>query len=123
MGYSLGEIISLSLLFEFTKDLNPRYSWGILAGLMVFSALLCLYMIDEPPEGIKQEPFCNKFITLTKKQYEAMRDNKSLLTGMLLVIFVFGPMILFEIFLMEWLRSFNSSDGPINNVSQVYWLY
>ena len=52
MGLSLGVLVSLSVLFEFTKNLDPQYSWGILSMLMVIFGLLMIFMIDEPPEGL-----------------------------------------------------------------------
>ena len=69
MGLSLGVIISLSVIFEFTKNLDPQYSWGIMSALTAIFAMVVLFMIDEPPEGIKQEPVVQKIKNLTKKQY------------------------------------------------------
>jgi hypothetical protein len=52
MGLSLGVIFSLSVLFEYTKNLDPQISWGILSMSMVIFGLFMLFMIEEPPEGI-----------------------------------------------------------------------
>ena len=42
---------------------------------------------------------------------------------MVLVIFVGGPMVIFEIFIMSWLRAFNVEGGPIKDEDEVYKLY
>ena len=69
MGLSLGVIISLSVLFEFTKNMDPQHSWGILSMLMVIFGLIMLFMIEEPPEGISQEPVLKRIKVLTKGSF------------------------------------------------------
>jgi hypothetical protein len=59
MGLSIGVVVSLSVLFQYTKKLyhmiglDPQYSWGIMSALMAVFAMICLFIVDEPPEGIK----------------------------------------------------------------------
>ena len=69
MGLSLGVIISLSVLFEFTKNMDPQHSWGVLSMLMVIFGLIMLFMIEEPPEGISQEPVLKRIKVLTKGSF------------------------------------------------------
>ena len=61
MGLSIGVIFSLGVLFEFTKDLDPKYSWRIMAFIMVLFAIGTLFMISEPPEKIdKSQGLCKR---------------------------------------------------------------
>ena len=84
---------------------------------------MILFMIEDPPEGIKKEPVFKKIKTLSKKQIVALKSNANLALGMVLVIFVGGPMVIFEIFIMSWLRAFNVEGGPIKDEDEVYKLY
>jgi MFS family permease len=66
MGLSIGVIGSLSVVFEYSKDLDPQYSWGLMSILTIIFAFILLLIIDEPPEGIKREPVMQKVKHLTK---------------------------------------------------------
>ena len=45
IGLSLGVICTLLVVFEFTKDLDPLYSWGVMSALLIISAFVNLAMI------------------------------------------------------------------------------
>lgn len=117
MGVCLGVILSLGVFFEFTKNLDPQYSWGITSILTICFSIICLFMIDEPPEGIPKRPIFKSIKSLSIKQYKALKRDKKLMVGMILIIFIRGPQVLQEIYIMSWLRSFNGGND------QVYSLY
>ena len=94
-----------------------------MAILLVIFAFVALFIIDEPPEGIKKEPVVQKIKNLTKNQFYALKNNKNLLVGMFIVPFIGGPIIVLEIFILSWLRSFKVEDGPLQNDDEVYKLY
>ena len=54
IGLSLGVILSLSVLVQFTKNIDPKWSWGIMGGLSVFLGILTIFMVSEPSE-VKRE--------------------------------------------------------------------
>ena len=50
MGSATGTIISLSGLFELTKQMEPRHAWGLISCLTVIFALISLFVVVEPKE-------------------------------------------------------------------------
>ena len=57
LAASLGVILNLTILFNFTADIDPVISWGIMSLLLIICALFVLFMIKEPTEVVKkQEP-------------------------------------------------------------------
>mmetsp|Transcript_11155 Transcript_11155/g.18730 ORF Transcript_11155/g.18730 Transcript_11155/m.18730 type:complete len:141 (-) Transcript_11155:701-1123(-) len=114
IGLSAGVIISLSVLYEFTKDLDPKYSWGIMSIISVSFAISSLFMVSEPPEGIKKENTGPKIKSLTVQTAQVCYDNPHLPVGIVILGVLTGPMIVFEIYLMSWLFGFyDPENGPI----------
>ena len=48
MGLSLGVIISLSLLFEFSKDMDPVNSWGLMSFIQICFGVSILWIVKDP---------------------------------------------------------------------------
>ena len=49
MGLSLGVISCLSVLFQFTKNLDPTVSWGIMSIIQILFSISILYIVKDPP--------------------------------------------------------------------------
>ena len=71
MGLSIGVITSLSVLFEFTKDLDPIFSWGTMSILLIIFAFVLVLMIKEPKivKKDKDEPVLKQMKTLSVLLY------------------------------------------------------
>ena len=66
----------------------------------------------------------SQFKRISMLTFTELRNNPSLLVGNILIIFVGGPMIIFEMFIMLWLKSYyDKKNGPITDVDEVYHLY
>ena len=66
----------------------------------------------------------SQFKRISMLTFTELRNNPSLLVGNILIIFVGGPMIIFEMFIMLWLKSYyDKENGPITDVDEVYHLY
>lgn len=65
MGMNAGVVVSLSLVVEYTKELNPKIQFAIFGGIMVLQAVATLIMVVEPPD-LKQ-----------KKEEEQLADMKT----------------------------------------------
>ena len=50
MGGSLGILSSLGILLQYTKEMEPRLSWGMMSTIMVLFALLSLAMVTDVKE-------------------------------------------------------------------------
>jgi hypothetical protein len=48
MGLSLGVILSLSVLFEVLKDLDPSVSWTIMSVMFISLGIVLLFILKEP---------------------------------------------------------------------------
>jgi len=126
MGLSLGVIMSLSVLFQFTKTLDPMVSWGFMSIIMILFALSLLVIVTEPKLPKKDMSLGYMALTwdLTKKTFRAMKENKNLMIGYILLPFSGGPMIILEIYVMSLLMGFyNETTGPIYDIETVYKLY
>lgn len=115
MGMNLGIIISLGVLFQFTKDLDPLISWRIMGGVMLVFSILMACMISEPPERVvSNDGLLKRLKTLSRNSYKACKYNHNLIFGLLLEMFSGGPMVIFEIYVMSWLNGFYDEEkGPI----------
>ena len=76
-------------------------------------------LVSEPP--IVKEPIINRIKVLSRRQYHALKESTKLKIGMLLMLFCYGPIVIFELYIMTWLRSFQG--GLIEDENQVYNLY
>ena len=129
MGFSIGVILSLSVVFEFTKDLDPRYSWGTMSASLVIFSFALLAMIDEPrilkQKRQRKEGLGKEMKNLSSQLYQAVKSNPNLLFGWLFMIPAAGPSIILEIYLMSWLQGYYSEDGtmPFKDQDQVYHYY
>ena len=106
MGLSIGIITSLNVLFEFTKDLDPIYSWSAISILSILFAFVLAFMISEPNRkkiNDKKEPVITQMKMLTVKLFEATKNNPNLLIGWLFLIPANAPMSILTIYLISWL--------------------
>lgn len=125
MGMNLGIIVSLGVLFQFTKDMDPLISWRIMGAVMLIFSIVMILLISEPPEQQKSNDSAVKRIkTLSANSYKACKFNPNLKFGLILEMFSGGPMVIFEIYIMSWLNGFqNSKTGPIYTDNEKMILY
>lgn len=69
MGYQIGKITSLSLLFEKTKDMDPNAAYAISASLVAFITILTVFFVKEPTDISKEQANCQTFKSLIKKGF------------------------------------------------------
>ena len=125
MGMNLGIIISLGVLFQYTKDMDPMFSWRIMGGVMLIFSIVMVMLVSEPPEQLKSKDGAVKRIkNLSANSYNACKFNSNLKLGLLLEMFSGGPMVIFEIYIMSWLNGFQDSEnGPIYTDKEKTLLY
>lgn len=69
MGLSLGVIMCLSVLFQFTKNLDPTVSWGIMAIIQISFSISLLYIVKDPEmisNNENKQPKLSQVWSLTK---------------------------------------------------------
>jgi hypothetical protein len=49
MGVCVGSLMSTLVLFGYLKNIDPIFSWGIMAAIFVLFSFLCLAIIKDPP--------------------------------------------------------------------------
>ena len=124
IGVSLGVVVSLAVLVQFTKDLDPKFSWGVIAIIQVGFSFAALFMVSEPPEGLPQEKICKKIKSLSVQTWKVFKLNPHLPIGIILFGLCTGPMVVFEIYLISWLFGFfDPETGPIYDSKEVMRLY
>lgn len=126
MGLSLGVIGSLSVLFQFSKNLDPMISWGLMSFIQICFGISILYIVKEPDNFEKKDntPILKKIWSLTRQTVVATKENVNLFVCFCFIPFVAGPMIILEVYIMSWLIGFYDKDnGPIYDMDKVYDLY
>ena len=68
MGANLGILFSLSILLQFTKEMDPRHSWGMMSTILVIFAMISLAMVSEVME-VPSQNICSKLKQLSKEAY------------------------------------------------------
>ena len=125
MGSATGTIISLSGLFNLTKNMEPRHGWGLISCLTVIFALISLFVVVEPKEIFDENKKEKTGVwQLTKIAFTQIATNHRLLFGFILLIFWWGPQCIFEIYIMSWLNGFyDEQNGPIRDKDEILNLY
>jgi MFS family permease len=126
MAVSVGVIVSMQVLFNFTKDIDPLLSWGIIGAMMVFTGILMYFTVDEPKDiKEKKEPLLKMVKNLTVNVFKALKKNPHMLMGWLIAIIVAAPISVFEIYIMSWLGQWYKDDGsgPFKTMDDLYFYY
>lgn len=123
MGANLGILFSLSILLQFTKEMDPRHSWGMMSTILVIFAMISLAMVSEVME-VPSQNICSKLKQLSKEAYLECKRNKNLLFGYIICMIVAGPQVVIEIYLYSWLSSFHDGENPkLKSKAEVLDLY
>lgn len=81
MGYNAGIVFTLAVVFNYTKDLDPKIAWGIVGSATVAFSFVSLLMIKEPPDADTKRPSCNKFFKLVKLAAVTTFTNREIMLG------------------------------------------
>jgi hypothetical protein len=81
MGYTCGAVVTLSILFEYTKELDPKISWSIIGGMCILFAFITLCMVKEPPDAKKAS--CAEFCKKLCKSFRVIKGNHEIMLGFL----------------------------------------
>ena len=87
MGWTLAVIMSLQLLYNFTKDMDPMPQWAIPSVLMLFFAFTCLCLISEPKVINIERRKKNYLVQMKELVHEvcqAAKSNQNLIFGWVL---------------------------------------
>ena len=50
MNFLLGMVFGLLVLFQFTKNMDSLYAYGIMGGIIASLAVMTIIMVQEPPD-------------------------------------------------------------------------
>ena len=87
MGYTLGAVLTLSVLFEYTKDLDPKIAWSIVGGMCILFAFVTICMVREPPDAKKAT--CALFCKNLTKSFVTIKGNHEMMLGYLCWVLAF----------------------------------
>ena len=98
--------------------------------MMIGFGIVLLFILKEPPvikskEERQQSGGALKMaLNLSKQIWAAVKQNKDILVGWIMLMLSGGVLVIFEIYLMSWLNGFfNKETGPIYDIDTVYRLY
>ena len=86
MGLTIGNLLSVGVLFTLTEAIGNQYiAWSLMAGLQVIFACVLVFMIDEPDiytpkEGRRKarKSFCAQLFSMLKQAYLACKQDSAL---------------------------------------------
>lgn len=97
MGVAVGNIGAMWGLIKLTKNLDPKLTFGIFAGVTVFFSIILSFIIKEPKieRSYQNESFLKKTFKLLKLTIHACKENGNLALGFIFVgIFATEPIML-----------------------------
>lgn len=131
IGSKLGALIGLAGILNIVKNLSYPVTYIILGSSDILYAFATLKMVAEPHE-IEPGLALNKENRSMRQHikyifvcvHKTCKENRNLIAGFLIVPFIFGPIVIYEIFINSWINSFyDPVNGPITEKSTVLYLY
>ena len=58
IGNNIGAIFSMSVLFTYTRDMDPKISYSISASMIGVLAIISLFLVKEPTDVKIEKPSC-----------------------------------------------------------------
>ena len=77
--------------------------FGTMAIILILFAIATFKLLRHEEPKIENVKLKDQVTSLTKDVIAAAKNNKNIMIGWIIVMFCGGPMVIFEIYIMNWL--------------------
>ena len=87
-GFNSGILFSMLFAFNYTKNMDPKWAYGISSCMIALIAVLTPFLVKEPVDVSEEKVSCKKFCKLLKKSFYIIFTRAEVLFGYLSTMLV-----------------------------------